>query len=530
MRKRTIWISVAILTTIVCICLVGLLTIALLPRRGAVPAVKILFPPHGAQISLKTLLPVQIQAEIPSGQLRRLTLFADAQLIGNLPVNTHNSTVLWTWSALTPGDHTLEALAVSDQGKTATDVVRVTVVETPDRDQDGLSDDQDKCPDQAGLISNGGCPTEGENDRDGDMVSDSQDRCPDQYGLIENEGCPMPIDRDGDGIPDIKDRCPEVPGPAESEGCISTSTDDRDGDGIRDEVDICPDESGTLDSGGCPVVVIGDRDGDGIPDDVDACVEIAGDETHDGCPYVSETDRDGDGVNDDADRCPDDPGLAALDGCPLHIPPLGTSTSIGELCVRLPSLCDMTDITTDTDGDGVADTDDRCPEVYGPIGNDGCPLISPHRSTDIASNALLCILNPAACGFELGNEVEVTINLNENLYTDRDWLAVWCYVSGENGVWYRLPRDEPSLRRIGAQNWYLGDERSLTLTIHERSVIPIHAFCQALEMPFGEPQPLGQIVRLHQRADWNGTPFIIWSDGAANRFMIIYTMTCNGCE
>jgi hypothetical protein len=91
-------------------------------------------------------------------------------------------------------------------------------------------------------------------------------------------------------------------------------------------------------------------------------------------------------------------------------------------------------------------------------------------------------------------------------------------------------KNDSTLSKVGAQNWYLGDERSLTLTIHERSVIPIHAFCQALEMPFGEPQPLGQIVRLHQRADWNGTPFIIWSDGAANRFMIIYTMTCNGCE
>jgi OOP family OmpA-OmpF porin len=53
-------------------------------------------------------------------------------------------------------------------------------------------------------------------DRDGDGVPDDQDLCPDQPGSPEMDGCP---DRDGDFIPDPQDRCPDEPGPAENDGC-----------------------------------------------------------------------------------------------------------------------------------------------------------------------------------------------------------------------------------------------------------------------------------------------------------------------
>jgi hypothetical protein len=49
-----------------------------------------------------------------------------------------------------------------------------------------------------------------------------------------------------------------------------------------------------------------------------------------GCP-----DTDGDGIQDSADACPDVFGLATLNGCP------------------------------DTDGDGIADVNDACPDVFG---------------------------------------------------------------------------------------------------------------------------------------------------------------------
>jgi OmpA-OmpF porin, OOP family len=54
-------------------------------------------------------------------------------------------------------------------------------------------------------------------------------------------------------------------------------------------------------------------------------------------------DTDGDGIYDKDDACPEIPGLKKFNGCP------------------------------DTDGDGIADKDDACPEVAGPIENGGCP-------------------------------------------------------------------------------------------------------------------------------------------------------------
>ena len=56
-------------------------------------------------------------------------------------------------------------------------------------------------------------------------------------------------------------------------------------------------------------------------------------------------DRDKDGVLDKDDLCPDVPGPVENDGCPWP----------------------------DTDGDGILDKDDACPEVAGPKENNGCP-------------------------------------------------------------------------------------------------------------------------------------------------------------
>lgn len=55
-------------------------------------------------------------------------------------------------------------------------------------------------------------------------------------------------------------------------------------------------------------------------------------------------DRDGDGVIDTDDKCPDVAGIAALNGCP------------------------------DKDGDGIADGDDKCPDLAGLAKYGGCPI------------------------------------------------------------------------------------------------------------------------------------------------------------
>ena len=59
-----------------------------------------------------------------------------------------------------------------------------------------------------------------------------------------------------------------------------------------------------------------------------------------GCP-----DADGDGVKDSEDKCPNEAGPKENNGCPYQ----------------------------DRDNDGVLDKDDQCPDVAGDASNNGCP-------------------------------------------------------------------------------------------------------------------------------------------------------------
>jgi outer membrane protein OmpA-like peptidoglycan-associated protein len=138
-----------------------------------------------------------------------------------------------------------------------------------------------------------------------------------------------PVDRDQDGIPDEFDACPDTPGPfadlTQTNGCPP----DRDHDGIADDVDACPDTPGVKTddpkTNGCPPPPP-DRDHDGILDNVDACPDVAGVKTDDpktnGCPPAPvDPDRDKDGIPNDVDACPDAAGPPNDDpkknGCPL---------------------------------------------------------------------------------------------------------------------------------------------------------------------------------------------------------------------
>lgn len=65
--------------------------------------------------------------------------------------------------------------------------------------------------------------------------------------------------------------------------------------------------------------------------------------TNNGCPDDN-VDSDGDGVPDNIDKCPNRAGSSLYAGCP------------------------------DTDGDGIDDSRDACPDISGPASNKGCPV------------------------------------------------------------------------------------------------------------------------------------------------------------
>ncbi|MEZ4984910.1 MAG: DUF6089 family protein [Saprospiraceae bacterium] len=204
----------------------------------------------------------------------------------------------------------------------------------PDYDRDGFMDNEDKCPQAAGVDYTGGCP-----DADQDGIKDEEDLCPYQAGKERARGCP---DSDFDLVPDFIDQCPEIPGHASGKGCPDT-----DGDGWIDVEDLCPDCPAKEGLSGCP-----DSDGDGVADFKDRCPHLPGTFDGNGCPFL---DDDLDGIVNEEDQCPNEAGSLTLRGCP------------------------------DTDADGIADHEDKCPTLPGDIAATGCPSVGENLRQQLAA-------------------------------------------------------------------------------------------------------------------------------------------------
>ena len=81
-------------------------------------------------------------------------------------------------------------------------------------------------------------------------------------------------------------------------------------------------------------------------------------------------DTDGDGVYDKKDACPEIAGLVEFNGCP-DADGDGIKDS-DDACPNVAGLAAMNGCP-DADGDGIADKDDMCPNVKGTKANKGCP-------------------------------------------------------------------------------------------------------------------------------------------------------------
>jgi outer membrane protein OmpA-like peptidoglycan-associated protein len=204
--------------------------------------------------------------------------------------------------------------------------LNVSIGPLKDKDEDGVKDRKDNCPELPGKPEFKGCP-----DTDNDGITDAKDAGPDHSGIQAFKGCP---DRDNDSIIDKNDSCPDLKGLVSFKGCP-----DSDGDGVMDKEDNCPETSGLIVNQGCP-----DTDKDGILDILDGCPDQIGPKENNGCPWP---DTDKDGLIDKDDACPNLAGSILNKGCPDE----------------------------DSDNDGLSDKDDECPGTAGPISNKGCPII-----------------------------------------------------------------------------------------------------------------------------------------------------------
>jgi outer membrane protein OmpA-like peptidoglycan-associated protein len=121
-------------------------------------------------------------------------------------------------------------------------------------------------------------------------------------------------------------------------------------------------------------------------------------------PYIpaaadSAKDSDGDGIIDSNDKCPGHKGTAKYMGCP----------------------------TPDSDGDGINDDDDKCPAVAGTAATNGCPAFADTVKTAVKKDTLRYVIyfEPAKSnikteGFNIMTEVVKQLKANSKLVVQFD--------------------------------------------------------------------------------------------------------------
>ncbi len=87
---------------------------------------------------------------------------------------------------------------------------------------------------------------------------------------------------------------------------------------------------------------------------------------------IEKTDTDGDGVYDEDDKCPELAGTLINNGCPNDLDGDGIYDE-NDKCPNLAGNVENAGCPNDTDGDGVYDGKDDCPELAGVVENSGCP-------------------------------------------------------------------------------------------------------------------------------------------------------------
>jgi len=463
-----------------------------------------------------------------------------------------------------------------------------------DTDGDGLTGGADMCPELYGSESEHGCPPGGLPDTDMDGVLDDSDLCPDEAGLADFLGCPLGawfIDTDGDSTPDFLDRCPDVAGSRYAYGCPVAEAGDRDGDGVEDSMDECPDAPGSPGSSGCPLG--SDRDGDGVEDEVDLCPDEAGLASESGCRgddwladsdgddvidvfdlsvhlpgsfdllgFPTADDRDGDGIVDLEDNCPDQFGSEENEGCPFLVFPsdaLANQTLFFPFLPAGDSGGDSGEVVissiesaypNDSDGDGVEDTIDACPDEFGepsafgcvpendrdmdgiPDSMDRCPDVPGLYWGEFTDTYMLGC--PRESPIALSVELEVTaIRIPEEM------VGVYCYVSSvttEPTIYPgRIPPEHRmySVYPVAGYGYYLRLSEMwprVTRTLFESNEVGLYLSCWG--QPDGISLPgryLGEIYREHGVEDWDSQIRYAAGTGDGIMFEIYYRLCRNHC-
>ncbi len=285
---------------------------------------------------------------------------------------------------------------------------------TKDSDGDGIPDGQDRCPNLKGFIEYMGCPEapevnlepEAKPEKNMNSQLEKQLEEPKNEEPIYNGYDRNRADSDHDGIVDAQDGCPGLWGPMENNGCpedhktantaekaaetvlndLRNDLSDRDGDGVIDSLDRCPDEKGYTYFGGClqpereyaPVYdgydrTRADSDNDGIIDVDDGCPEFWGPKENNGCPVDENQESQKKATNPSYSTSPASPMKPSrIESNPSRSQrDRSTQKNDRQKPATKPTASNPKNV--DTDGDGIIDSEDKCPKEKGYLSYQGCP-------------------------------------------------------------------------------------------------------------------------------------------------------------
>ncbi|MEO8061284.1 MAG: hypothetical protein ABI821_00910 [Pseudomonadota bacterium] len=282
------------------------------------------------------------------------------------------------------------------------------VLEGGDTDGDGIGNASDADSDNDGIPDAGevGADPQHPVDTDGDGTPDYLDRDSDGDGIpdaLEMGSDPsQPVDSDGDGTPDYLDEDSDndtLPDALES----NASGIDSDGDGIDDAFDVDEVGGGDISNDGVADSALPrDTDGDGLADQRDVDSDNDGIlDSYEGTPTLL-TDTDGDGIPDVRDLDSDDDGLADVIEAGLIDADRDSTMDAGQTRTANPrdtdgdGTPDFRDLDshspvaagTDSDEDGIRDSVDAAPLVFGTFADRDGDGVSDAQDLDLDNDGI----------------------------------------------------------------------------------------------------------------------------------------------
>lgn len=188
-------------------------------------------------------------------------------------------------------------------------------------------------------------------------------------------------------------------------------------------------------------------------------------------------DSDGDGIRDNVDKCPNVAGVAKYDGCPV---PDSDGDGINDENDKCPNQAGLAKYegcpAPDKDGDGINDDEDRCPDIAGTAANKGCP--------DVPANVSKSLM-VSAQNISFGTTATTNATLTTKSYASLDQIV-------------RMMNENPGLNiRVEAHTDNAGDaDASMTLTTNRANAVKTYLVSKGVDEDritvegFGGTQPI----------------------------------------